>query len=54
MWTLADNFEFLDGYSLKYGMFHINRNDPELKRIPKASSILYTQVCSFNMLKEDF
>ena len=55
VWTLADNFEFLDGYSLKYGMFHIDRSDPELKRIPKASSVLYTQVSSFYMLiKEEF
>ena len=47
VWTLADNFEFLEGYTQKYGLFHIDRNDPELKRIPKASSVLYTQVGHF-------
>ena len=47
VWTLADNFEFLEGYSQKYGLFHIDRSDTELKRIPKASSVLYTQVGYF-------
>ena len=44
VWTLMDNFEWLEGYSHKYGMFHVDRNDPELRRIPKASSVLYSQV----------
>ena len=40
-----DNFEWLQGYSHKYGMFAVNFSDPELKRTPKLSSVLYSQVC---------
>ena len=54
MWTLADNFEWLEGYFHKYGMFYIDRSDPELKRIPKASSVLYKQVGSVLCLKNNY
>ena len=39
-----DNFEWLQGYSHKYGMFAVNFSNHELSRIPKASAVLYSQV----------
>lgn len=48
VWTLMDNIDWLEGNSHKYGLFAVNFSDPDLIRIPKMSSVLYSQVC-FNV-----
>ena len=45
VWTLLDNYEWIHGYTHKYGMYAVNFSDPNLPRTPKASAILYAQVC---------
>uniref|UniRef100_A0A5B7AKE1 Putative beta-glucosidase 18 isoform X1 n=1 Tax=Davidia involucrata TaxID=16924 RepID=A0A5B7AKE1_DAVIN len=35
-WTLMDNYEWVEGYSLKFGFYYIDRQT--LKRIPKLSA----------------
>uniref|UniRef100_A0A453RF66 Uncharacterized protein n=1 Tax=Aegilops tauschii subsp. strangulata TaxID=200361 RepID=A0A453RF66_AEGTS len=36
-WSLFDNFEWVDGYSVRFGLNYINYKDG-LKRYPKRSS----------------
>ncbi|MCL7044291.1 hypothetical protein MKW94_018370 [Papaver nudicaule] len=36
-WTLMDNFEFTSGYTVAFGLYHVDRKDG-LKRYPKDSS----------------
>ncbi|KAK2457195.1 beta glucosidase [Trifolium repens] len=42
-WSFMDVFELLDGYSASYGLYYVDRNDPELKRYPKLSAKWYKQ-----------
>uniref|UniRef100_A0A914DI18 Beta-glucosidase n=1 Tax=Acrobeloides nanus TaxID=290746 RepID=A0A914DI18_9BILA len=43
-WTLMDNFEWASGYSLRFGLYHVDFEDPARKRTPKASSEFYKKV----------
>ncbi|ACR79740.1 MULTISPECIES: GH1 family beta-glucosidase [Kosmotoga] len=40
VWSLLDNFEWTSGYTLKFGLVYVDRNNG-LKRIPKASYYFY-------------
>jgi len=35
IWSLLDNFEWANGYEIRYGLYHVNRDTHE--RIPKLS-----------------
>ncbi|KAK7392317.1 hypothetical protein VNO78_20751 [Psophocarpus tetragonolobus] len=42
-WSFLDLFELLDGYRSSFGLYYVDRDDPELKRYPKLSAIWYSQ-----------
>ncbi|XP_025944747.1 lactase-phlorizin hydrolase [Apteryx rowi] len=47
-WTLMDNFEWAVGFAEKFGFYYVNRTDPSLPRLPKASTRFYAQLISCN------
>ena len=48
MWSLLDNFEWAAGYTERFGIHHVDFNDPERKRTPKASASYYAKVIKDN------
>uniref|UniRef100_A0A3B4ZXV7 Lactase n=1 Tax=Stegastes partitus TaxID=144197 RepID=A0A3B4ZXV7_9TELE len=47
-WSLMDNFEWASGFSERFGLFYVNRSDPNLPRIPKKSASRYTSIIKCN------
>ncbi|XP_058766265.1 hydroxyisourate hydrolase-like isoform X1 [Vicia villosa] len=43
VWSFMDAFELLDGYKSGFGLYSVDRNDPELRRYPKLSAKWYKQ-----------
>uniref|UniRef100_A0A1Q3FP67 Putative beta-glucosidase lactase phlorizinhydrolase n=1 Tax=Culex tarsalis TaxID=7177 RepID=A0A1Q3FP67_CULTA len=43
-WSIVDNFEWLQGYSEKFGLYHVNFSSPARERTPKLSSKLFREL----------
>uniref|UniRef100_A0A182W4F7 Beta-glucosidase n=1 Tax=Anopheles minimus TaxID=112268 RepID=A0A182W4F7_9DIPT len=52
-WSIIDNFEWLRGYSEKFGLFYVNFTDPDLARIPKRSANFMARVISTRTIPTD-
>ncbi|KAM9364868.1 lactase/phlorizin hydrolase-like [Pholidichthys leucotaenia] len=47
-WTLMDNLEWATGFSERFGLFYVNRSDPNLPRIPKSSVSYFSTLIRCN------
>lgn len=45
-WSLMDNFEWADGYSVRFGLFHVDFADEELSRTIYRSGREYAKIIS--------
>ncbi|KAK2981655.1 hypothetical protein RJ640_027110 [Escallonia rubra] len=50
IWSLLDNFEWNDGYSVRFGIIHVDYNN-EFARYPKASAIWFMNFLAKGHLK---
>lgn len=48
VWSLMDNFEWAEGYDIRFGLIHIDFDDPGRARAPKASYDWYREVIERN------
>ncbi|MBZ3890104.1 Lactase-phlorizin hydrolase [Sciurus carolinensis] len=55
-WSLMDSFEWLSGYTVKFGLYHVDFNNVNRPRTARASARYYTEVITNNGMplpKED-
>ncbi|MDR7418987.1 MAG: glycoside hydrolase family 1 protein [Armatimonadota bacterium] len=47
-WSIVDNFEWADGWTLRFGLYHLDRATQV--RTPRPSAALYGEICRRNAL----
>ncbi|XP_039119247.1 beta-glucosidase 22-like isoform X2 [Dioscorea cayenensis subsp. rotundata] len=52
MWSLMDVFEYLSGYQSRFGLYFVDFDDKELKRIPKLSAHWYSNFLKVKNIKK--
>lgn len=55
-WALMDNFEWLHGYTMRFGLYHVDFDHVNRPRTARASARYYTEVITNNgmpLAKED-
>ncbi|KAK3599458.1 hypothetical protein CHS0354_006578, partial [Potamilus streckersoni] len=53
VWSLLDNFEWMRGYSERFGLHFVNFSDPERQRIPKLSAKYYRSIIEHHGFLKD-
>ncbi|XP_068134208.1 cytosolic beta-glucosidase-like [Hyperolius riggenbachi] len=48
VWSLIDNFEWTLGYNVRFGLFHVDFEQPNLPRTPYFSAVEYAKVVKGN------
>lgn len=51
VWSLIDSFEWLDGYTQKFGIFSVNFTSHKKERIPKKSAIFFKDLIKTRRMK---
>ncbi|KAK4874765.1 hypothetical protein RN001_014125 [Aquatica leii] len=52
-WSIIDNMEWEDGYTLKFGLYYVNFSDPLRTRTPKLSAHFYKNIIKSRQLKNN-
>ncbi len=52
-WSFIDNFEWKEGFSKKFGLIECRHDDPELKRKPRPSARMYSEIIKENAITRD-
>jgi len=53
VWSLMDSFEWGSGYQAKFGIYHVDFNDPKRKRSPKKSLKFFKTLFHDRLFLED-
>ncbi|XP_058975510.1 myrosinase 1 [Musca domestica] len=49
-WSLMDSYEWKAGFTEKFGLYHVDFNDPQRKRTPKISARVFAHICKTNRI----
>jgi beta-glucosidase len=52
-WSLMDNFEWAEGYEGRFGLEHVDFDDPARPRTPRRSAGILTRIARANAIDED-
>ncbi|CAG5040690.1 unnamed protein product, partial [Parnassius apollo] len=52
-WSMIDDFEWMDGYSVKFGLYEVDFEDSERVRTPRASAQYYANIIRTNSIDFD-
>ncbi|XP_035446063.2 myrosinase 1-like [Spodoptera frugiperda] len=44
VWSLMDNFEWMRGYSVRFGLYEVDYESPERTRTPRKSAFMYKEM----------
>ena len=48
LWSFLDNFEWMEGYRIRFGIHRVDFNDPNRPRHPKKSAEAYKEIIRNN------
>ncbi|XP_070575692.1 cytosolic beta-glucosidase-like [Ptychodera flava] len=48
VWSLMDSFEWMNMFTVRYGLYYVNFTNPTRPRIPRASSVKYAEIIKAN------
>ena len=51
-WSFIDNFEWREGFSKRFGLVAVDHADAELKRVPRPSAYMYSEIMRQNAITE--
>ncbi|XP_028028072.1 myrosinase 1-like [Bombyx mandarina] len=53
-WSLMDNFEWLEGYTERFGLYEVDFSDPARPRTPRKSAFVYKEILRSRVIDHDY